>query len=275
LLKRERARYDAERARRQYDAVEPENRLVARSLERAWDQRLRRVEQIEQEYDAWRRQQAPTLSDSDRQQILALGEDLPQLWHAASTSAAERKQIVRLVIKEVTLDQKRRRGYVWIRIIWQTGVASEHWLLRHVQGYAHHADQDRIRQRIAELNAQRKLDHEIAAILNEEGLYTAHGPPFAGNMVHVLRKKWGIPTVKINGKAANPPRWPDGTYSVQGAAAAIGITPQIVFDWLRKGRLSGEQLAKGMPWRIFLTPEQAAALARQVRRTSRTIAGVS
>jgi hypothetical protein len=119
------------------------------------------------------------------------------------------------------------------------------------------------------------MDHEIAALLNEEGLRTAHGPSFSGNIVHVLRKKWGIPTVKINGKAANPPRWPDGTYSVQGAAAAIGITPQIVFDWLRKGRLSGEQLAKGMPWRIFLTPEQAAALARQVRRTSRTIAGVS
>jgi hypothetical protein len=67
------------------------------------------------------------ISDSDRQEILALGEDLPRLWHAATTGSADRKQIVRLVIKEATLDQKRRRGYVWIRIIWQTGGASEHW----------------------------------------------------------------------------------------------------------------------------------------------------
>jgi len=66
-LKRERARYDAERARRQYDAVEPENRLVARSLERVWEERLRRVDQIEYEYNAWRREQAVTISESDRQ----------------------------------------------------------------------------------------------------------------------------------------------------------------------------------------------------------------
>jgi 16S rRNA C967 or C1407 C5-methylase (RsmB/RsmF family) len=236
-----------------------------------WEERLRRAEQIEQEYDAWRREQAVSISDDDRREILALGEDLPRLWHAATTTSADRKQIVRLVIKEVMLDQKRRRGYIWIRIIWQTGVCSEHWLQRRVQSYAQHADQDRVRQRIIELNALRKMDHEIAAILNQEALRTAHGPPFSGNMVHVLRKKWRIPTVKINGTGANPPQWPDGTYSVQGAAAAIGITPQIIFDWLRKGRLSGEQLAKGMPWRIFLSPEQAVELAAQVRRTTRSI----
>ena len=269
-LKRERARYDAERARRQYDTVEPENRLVARSLERAWEERLRRADQIEQEYNAWRREQAVSISESDRQEILALGEDLPRLWHAASTRSADRKYIVRLVIKEVTLDQKRRRGYVWIRVIWQTGAASEHWLQRCVQSYAQHADQDRLRQRIAELNGLQKMDGEIAAILNEEALRTAHGPPFSGNMIHCLRKRWRMPTVKINGKTANPPQWPDGSYSVQGAAAAIGITPQVIFDWLRRGWLTGRQLAKGMPWQISLSPEQAVELRARVRRTTRS-----
>ena len=269
-LKRERARYDAERARRQYDTVEPENRLVARSLERAWEERLRRADQIEQEYNAWRREQAVSISESDRQEILALGEDLPRLWHAASTRSADRKHIVRLVIKEVTLDQKRRRGYVWIRVIWQTGAASEHWLQRCVQSYAQHADQDRLRQRIAELNGLQKMDGEIAAILNEEALRTAHGPPFSGNMIHCLRKRWRMPTVKINGKTANPPQWPDGSYSVQGAAAAIGITPQVIFDWLRRGWLTGRQLAKGMPWQISLSPEQAVELRARVRRTTRS-----
>jgi hypothetical protein len=269
-LKRERARYDAERARRQYDAVEPENRLVARSLERVWEERLRRVDQIEQEYNAWRREQAVAISESDRQEILALGEDLPRLWDATTTTSADRKQIVRLVVKEVTLDQKRRRGYVWIRIVWQTGSTSEHWLQRTVQGYAQHADQDRLRQRIVELNGQQKMDGEIAYILNAEGFRTAHGPPLSGGMVHQLRKRWQITTVKINGKAANPPRWSDGTYSVQGAAAAIGITPQIIFDWLRRGWLTGKQLAKGMPWQIRLTPERAIELRAKVRRTNRS-----
>jgi len=94
-LKRERARYEAERARRQYDAVEPENRLVARSLERVWEDKLRQVEQIESEYESWRRQQPISLAAADRAQILALGEDLPKLWNAAS--AVEKKQILRLV----------------------------------------------------------------------------------------------------------------------------------------------------------------------------------
>ena len=269
-LKRERACYDAERARRQYDAVEPENRLVARSLERVWEERLRRVEQIEQEYNAWRREQAVTISESDQQEILALGEDLPRLWYATTTTSADRKQIVRLVVKEVMLDQKRRRGYVWIRIVWQTGSTSEHWYQRTVQGYALHADQDHLQQRIFELNGQQKMDREIACILNAEGFRTAHGPPFSGGMIHQLRNRWHITTVKINGKEANPPRWPDGTYSVQGAAAAIGITPQVIFDWLRRGRLHGTQLAKGMPWQIKLTPEQAIQLRAQARRTNRS-----
>ena len=269
-LKRERARFDAERARRQYDAVEPENRLVARSLERAWEERLRRADQVEQEYDAWCRDQAISISDSDRQKILALGEDLPRLWHAATTRPVDRKRIIRLVIKEVALDQKRRRGYVWIKVVWQTGAASEHWLQRRVQSYAQHADQDLLRQRIIELNCLQKMDGEIAAILNEEAVRTAHGPPFSGDMIHILRKRWTIPTVKINGTSANPARWPDGSYSVQGAAAAIGITTQVIFDWLRRGWLTGKQIAKGLPWQITLSPEQAIELRARVRRTTRS-----
>jgi len=85
-----------------------------------------------------------------------------------------------------------------------------------------------------------------------------------------LRKRWGIATVKINnGKEANPRRWPDGTYSVQGAAEALSITPQTVFDWLQKGRLSGEQLARGMPWKISLTDSQIAELRPRARNTKR------
>jgi len=268
-LKRERARYDAERARRQYDAVEPENRLVARSLERNWEARLRRADQIEQEYEAWRREQAVSVSDSDRREVLGLGEDLPRLWHAATTTPAERKQIVRLVINDVVLDQKRRRGYVWIKIVCQTCAVSEHWLQRNVRGYADHADQDQLRRRTVELNRLQKTDSEIATVLNTEGFRTAHGPPFSGAMVHQLRKRWKIPTIKINGTGANPPRWSDGSYSVQGAAAAIGITPQVIFDWLRRGRLRGKQVAKGMPWQIALSPEEAAQLRAKVRRTNR------
>ncbi len=267
-LKRERARYEAERARRQYDVVEPENRLVARSLERAWEEKLRQVEAVEHAYQDWRREQCGPLDAPDRADLLALAEDLPRVWGAAT--AAERKRILRLVIREVALDQKRERGMVWIRIFWQTGAVSEHRLQRRVRSYADCASTDLLIRRVRELNAAGKMDGEVAAALNAEKIMSARGMPFTHGTVHLLRKQHGIRTAKINGVEANPARWLDGSYSVQGAAAVLGITPQTVFDWLRKGRLGGRQLAEGQPWQIPLSKKEITALKAQVRRTSRS-----
>ena len=267
-LKRERARYEAERARRQYDAVEPENRLVARSLERVWEEKLRGVEAVEQACEAWRREQGTPLDEASRADVLTLAQDLPRVWQTAT--AEERKRILRLVVREVALDQKREQGVVWLRISWQTGAASEHRLQRHVRCYEECSSKDLLERRVRELNAAGMMDGEIAATLNAEGIMSARGTPFLHGTVHLLRKRWGIRTVKINGDAANPPRWPDGSHSIQGAAAALGITAQTVFDWLRNGRLTGRQLAKGQPWQIFLSDDQISALRAQVRRTGQS-----
>ena len=97
-LRLERVRYQAQRAERQYQAVEPENRLVARSLEKQWEEQLRAVEAVEKEYQAWRSTRLLALTQADREAILALGSDLPALWQASTTTNAERKQMLRLVI---------------------------------------------------------------------------------------------------------------------------------------------------------------------------------
>lgn len=269
-LRRERARYEAERAQRQYDAVEPENRLVARSLERAWEEKLRAVEAIEQEHDRWRREQPLILSADDRATLQALGENLPQVWHAVTTTAADRKRILRFVIREVILDQKRITGHVWLKILWQTGATSEHAVQRRVHTYKDYADLDRLRQRITELNAAGKMDKEIAQILNQEGFTTARGCRFRGENVWLLRDRWDIATVKINGVAANPMRWPDGSYSVQGVAALLGVTPQVIFDYLARGFLVGRQLVKGQPWQIDPTDDQIRYLRDRLQRTRRS-----
>src|SRR5439155_6215475 len=135
-LRVERARYEAERARRQYDAVEPENRLVARSLERAWEEKLRVVEAVEQQHARWRAQEPLLIGPAERAGLQALGENLPRIWNAATTSAADRKRILRFVIRKVVLDQKRTRGQVWLKIVWQTGATSVH----HVQRRVHNLD---------------------------------------------------------------------------------------------------------------------------------------
>ncbi len=262
-LRRERARYEAERARRQYDAVEPENRLVARSLERAWEEKLRAIETVEQEYARGRAQEPLIIGAAERAGLLAMGENLPRIWHAATTSFADRKRILRCIVREVILDQKRTRGQVWLRIVWQTGATSEHHLQRRVHTYCDYIDLERLRQRITELNGAGKMDGEIAAVLNQEGFVAARGCAFKGENVWLLRTRWSIPTVKINGVGANPMRWPNGSFSIQGVAAELGITAQTVFHYLARGLLAGHQLTKGQPWQI----DQLRARLQRTKRS--------
>ncbi|HEV8466926.1 MAG TPA: hypothetical protein VGQ63_18220 [Pseudolabrys sp.] len=118
-----------------YDTVEPENRLVARSLERVWEDKLRAVEAIEQEYARWRSEEPVVIGEVERASLLRLGENLPKIWRANTTSADERKRIPRFIVREVVLDQKRDRGQVWLKITWQTGAISEHRLQRRVHTY--------------------------------------------------------------------------------------------------------------------------------------------
>jgi hypothetical protein len=171
---------------------------------------------------------------------------------------------------KVVLDQKRAPGQVWLKIVWQTGVTSEHSVQRRVHTYRDYIDLERLRQRVTTLNGAGTMDKEIAAVLNREGFVAARGCSFRGENVWLLRQRWGLATVKINGVSANPPRWPDGTYSIQGAAAALGITPQTVFDYLARGLVRGRQLAKGQPWQIALSEEQITRLRERLRHTRRS-----
>lgn len=200
--------------------------------------------------------------------MLALGENLPGIWHARSTTAAERKSILRLIICEVVLDQKRLPGQVWFEILWQTGATSERTLQRRVHTYSDYLD--KLRTRVTELNAAGKMDKEIAATLNAEGFLAARNCAFKGDNVWLLRKRWDIPTVKCNDTSPNPLRWPDGTYSVQGAAAALGVTPQTIFKYLTRGLIEGRQLAKGQPWQIELTDELIDTLRARALRNRRS-----
>ena len=185
------------------------------------------------------------MTAADRQDILSLGQDLPQLWRATGATPADRKRIVRLIIKEVIVDQHRRRGQVWFQINWQTGAATEHWYKRRVLSYDEHADLETLEQRLRELHAEQKMDQEIAATLNEEGFRTTKSQPFDVRTVWLLRQRWNLPAAKPNGPC--PARWEDGTYSVEGAAGVLGVHSSTIYKWLRQGQLKGDQLGQGLP----------------------------
>ncbi len=138
------------------------------------------------------------------------------------------------------MDQKRAIGKVWLKIVWQTGAASEHWYNRRVRSYDEYALSKRIHQRIRELHGQGKLDDEIATELTAEGLYGAKGCVFTNGTIWLLRHKMGLPAVIPSGSPL-PAQWEDGAYSVQGAAEAVGVYPGTIHKWLRTGRIRGKQ----------------------------------
>lgn len=267
-LRLERARYEAERARRQYDAVEPENRLVARTLETQWEDKLRAAEQLEREHESWCQRQRLTLTEADRDQLLALAEDLPRVWSAPTTTAADRKQLLRLLLDSVLLDNRRLVGQTWFQINWRTGATTEHVRVRRVRGYFDYAKLEQLETRVRELHAAELMDAAIANTLNVEGFRASHGQRFSGPLVYLLRKRWNLPT--WNPATGNPRRWSDGTYSVAAAAEMLDVYPGTIWHWLRRGVLSGRQLGPGTPWHIQLTDTDLNRLRARLARTRRT-----
>jgi hypothetical protein len=167
----ERARYEAERAHRQYDAVEPENRLVGRERERRWEEALREQRRLEEEYARFDRGQPASLSPGERAQIRALAENLPALWHAPATTAADRQRIVRLLVEEVIVTVRGESEGVDVTIRWAGGHVSSHQVVRPVQRYQQMAECDKLLNRIDELRKAGRTLAEVAEQLNRDGFH--------------------------------------------------------------------------------------------------------
>jgi hypothetical protein len=166
-----RSRYDVEQARRQYAAVDPDHRLVARELERRWDEALRAAEQLQADYVRFQRACPTQLSVLEREQILALAQDLPGLWHADTTTPEDRQSIARLLLEQVTVAVEGNTDRVDVELRWAGGFISRHTLYRPVQTYEQLSNYDELVRRIDALRAERKTLSAIAATLNAEGFH--------------------------------------------------------------------------------------------------------
>lgn len=187
----ERARYQADRVKRQYDAVEPENRLVVRELERRWEEALKEQRRLEEEYARFCRNQPKSLSAWEREQIRALARDLPALWHASGTTPADRQRIVRLLVAEVVVKVRGESEWVDVTIRWAGGYTSSHELMRPVQRYQQMADYDRLLQRIDELREAGQTLAKVAEHLNREGFHPPKRSPIftMGILAGLLAKR--------------------------------------------------------------------------------------
>ena len=261
-LKLERARYQANRAQRQYDAVEPENRLVARTLEKRWNEQLQELAQLETAYEQAQKVERLKLSPVQRQQILQLASDLPALWHSETTTAAERKEMLGLLVKQIALTpMETPRRQTLLQILWHTGATTELVVERPTRAQQLSTPPEVIKA-IEEI-APGRTDAEIAALLNQRGLVTGKGLPFTKNAVNWIRWKFSIT------KPTSPRQTgirADGRYSTTALAQKLGVGIHTIHYWREQGLIRATQDYPRGPWWHQVTPEVLATLRAKIRR---------
>ena len=265
-LRFERARYEAERAFRQFDAVEPENRLVARTLEQRWNEKLQQLAELEQAYTQARQVHRLELTEQQRQQILRLAKDIPAVWLSPTTTAQERKEMLGLLVKQVAitpLDSPNRQTR--IQILWYTGAVTQLVATRPTS-------QEKLGTSVVVVQAIRDLaagrtDEEIATELNQRGFKSGKGRSFTADAVAWIRWKFQIEKPGSDpGFARNVGIRSDGSYSTSALASLLGVGIYTIHYWRKKGILEAFQETPQGPWWHRVTPEILKTLREKIRR---------
>jgi hypothetical protein len=234
----ERARYDAGRAERAFSQVEPENRLVARTLEARWEARLAALAEAEQALESARATLPPL---PDRDSLAKIAADLPALWHAPTTTPRDRKRLLRTLIADVTLLPEPDRAKARIGIRWHAGTADQLIIDRPRPSGIPAATPSPAAELIRRLGPSTSND-DLVATLARHGYRTGAGRPFDVKAVQWVRRVYGIPV---------PSPVAAGEVSVKDAARQLGCSPGIIYYWIETGQLkarrgTGNRLC--IPW---------------------------
>jgi hypothetical protein len=243
----ERAQYAVNLAERRYRAVDPDNRLVARGLEKAWEESLVALDAAKVDLARREEQRPRVLSAEERQRIATLGPDLAAVWDAPTTTPRDRKELLGTLIEEVVLKVERDKSAAYITIRWKGGALTDIELALPAKRQATvRTDEDTVE--LVRRLAEHYPDTVIAGILNRQGRRTARGLRFEGNRVASLRTHWNIPCFLPKAEAV------DGEQlTIKNAAAALGVATSTIHRHLNDGIIAGEQITPGAPWKIRMT----------------------
>jgi hypothetical protein len=224
------ARHQAELARRRYMQVDPDNRMVADTLEAEWNDKLRALAAAQERYDRQRAAGPSALGDEQRAQIMALATDFPRLWNDPRTPDRERKRMARLLIEDVTL---LKADDITVQVRFKGGAT--HTLMVPLPKTS-----CMLRQTPTEVIAtidqllEEHTDGEIAALLNQRGLRSGEGKPFHRNMVARIRVAYGLQSRCLRLRAR-------GLLDLNEIAAHLLVTPSTIKIWRRAGLLSAHR----------------------------------
>jgi hypothetical protein len=246
----EQARYEAARARRQYDAVDPDNRLVAAELEQRWNKSLERHRVLEEELKALHDDRPQAMSEPTRAALLQLGDDLPALWRHPHSSAVLKKRIIRTLLHEIIV--KRDGDKITMVLHWNGGDHTTLDFLKSKAGQHRHATPDNVVQLIRQL-ARVQPDQGIVSILNRLGLRTGHGNTWTEGRMRVFRNDHNIAVYEEGERNAR------GELTLEETAAMLNTSKESVRRLIASKILNADQACSGAPWIIRRTEAQKIA----------------
>ena len=253
----EQARFEAAHARRQYDAVDPDNRLVAGELERRWNERLKEERRLQDELDAISAAPSHGVTPDEREALMRLGADVERAWHAEGATIATRKRIVRMLIEEIVVRVEEDRLDLVIR--W---AGEDHTALR-VRKNRTGEHRWRIDADVVDLvraMARQMPDPAVAAVLNRSGTLTAKGKSWTRSRVAALRNHHDIAVYREGERAER------GEATLDEAADALVVSPATVRRLIAEGALPASQHCKGAPWVIRIADLQRAEVVEAAAR---------
>src|SRR5215831_4322280 len=262
----ERARYAAGRARRQYQLAEPENRLVARQLETDWEAALAETGRLQADYQRFTEELPKTLTAAERAAIQALASDLPRVWDAPSTTRADRKELLRILIEKITVAVAGDSELVDVTITWAGGHQTGGQAVRPVARLDQLSYYPALLARVTELAEAGQNNPQIAEILNAEGFR----PPkrtsrFTGGQVRTLITQRGIRSQR-KGRPAVLTSLAPGHWSVPGLAAELGMPTATIYNWIYRGWITAHHAPGTRNWIIAADGEQMRQLRERRAR---------
>jgi len=254
----ERAQYESQRAERQYQTVEPENRLVARTLEQHWEESLRQERQLREEYDRFLAETPTGLSDADAHRIRAASQDISALWHAVDMTSQDRKAIVRCLVDRVVVHVDSHSEYVDATIHWHGGFTSQHQVVRPVGCYTQLRDYDLLITRIKTLYQEGKTVPAISERLNREGFV----PPrrrgvFSVGTVAPIMERLGLVGELYRDDLLGPNEW-----WIRDLATKLKLRPGKVHYWATQGWIHSRKTPSGKHWIIWVDNDELKRLEK-------------
>ncbi len=262
----ERARYAADRARRQYQLADPENRLVTRQLEAGWEAALAGAGRLEAEHQRFAEQVPAVLSAAEREAIRSLAADLPRVWNAPTTTRADRKELLRILIDDVTVAVEGGSEIVNVDITWAGGNRTSGKAVRPVGRLDQLSYYPALLARVAALAGQGRNSRQIAETLNAEG----YRPPkrtavFTDQQVRNIIDKHGI-RENAKGRPAVLTDLGPGEWSVPGLSAELGMPTASIYNWIYRGWITARRGPGGRNWIIPADEEQMRELRERRSR---------